>query len=82
MESIIETLYINLLRPQAADSPEYEKTYAEFSKMCDLIQEQYGLDFLDRLTALHGQLKCRSGEREFFLGFHAGVRLMLEVLET
>ena len=36
MESIIETLYINLSRPQAPDDPELEKTKEEYFKMCDI----------------------------------------------
>ena len=32
MDSIIETLYINLSRPQAPDDPELEKAKAEYKR--------------------------------------------------
>ena len=32
MDSIIETLYINLSRPQAPDDPELEKAKAEYNR--------------------------------------------------
>lgn len=80
MESIIETLYINLDRPQAPDDPERENAKEEYSKMCDLIQAQYGPDFLDRFTALRDRINSRNREREFSLGFRACARLMWEAL--
>lgn len=80
MESIIETLYINLPRPQAPDDPELEDTRAEYSKMCDTLKAQYGPDFLDRFTALRDRLNQRSWEQEFSFGFHTCARLMLEAL--
>lgn len=80
MESIIETLYINLNRPQAPDDPELEKIKQEFFSMNDLIARQYGLDFADRFTALHRRIVARGEKKEFSKGFHACARLMLEAL--
>lgn len=81
MESIIKTLYINIPRPQGPDDPELEKAKEEYFRMSDLISRQYGLDFLDRFTALRGRIDQRNWEREFSLGFQACARLMLEALE-
>ena len=80
MECIIETLYINLSRPQAPDDPELEKAKEEFFGMCDIIKAQYGLCFLDRLTALQSQIDGHRGEMDFSAGFRACARLMLEAL--
>ncbi len=80
MEPIIKTLYINLNRPQEPDDPEMENIKEEYSKMCDLIARQYGLDFVDRLAALRDRINQRSWEREFSNGFRACARLMLEAL--
>lgn len=81
MESIIETLYINLDRPQVLNHPEREKAKAEYLKMSDIIKAQYGPDFLDRMAALRQQIDGYCGEDEFCLGFRACARLMLEALE-
>ena len=81
MDSIIETLYINLPRPQAQDDLELEKAKEEYFQMSDLIARQYGLDFIDRFTALRERIDSRSREREFSVGFRTCARLMLEVLE-
>ena len=80
MESIIETLYINLSRPQAPDDPELEKTKEEYFKMCDILQAQYGPDFLDRFAALRQRIDGAGREAEFSRGFRACARLMLEAL--
>lgn len=80
MGSIIETLYINLDRPQAPNGPELEKVKGEYAKMCDIIQAQYGPDFLDRFEALWDQLNQRNWQTEFSLGFRACAQLMLETL--
>ena len=81
MESIIETLYINLDRPQVPDDLEREKAKEEYLKMSDIIKAQYGLDFLDRMSALRHQIDGFCGEAEFSLGFRACARQMLEALK-
>lgn len=81
MESIIETLYINLPRPQVPDDLELEKAKEEYLQMSDLIAKQYGLDFIDRFANLREQIDSQSREREFSLGFRTCARLMLEALE-
>ena len=80
MESIIETLYINLNRPQAPESPELEKDREEYFKMCEILKEQYGREFVDRMFALRRRIEGHHGEEEFSFGFQACARLMLEVL--
>ena len=49
--------------------------------MIDIIKAQYGLDFLDRMSALRHQIDGFCGEAEFSLGFRACARLMLEALK-
>lgn len=80
MESIIETLYINLDRPQAPDDPELEKAKQEYRKMSDILKAQYGLEFLDRMTALRQRIDGHSRWGEFSFGFCTCARLMLEML--
>ena len=80
MENIIETLYINLNRPQAPESPELEKDRKEYFKMCEILTEQYGLEFVDRMFALRRRIEGHHVEEEFSFGFQACARLMLEVL--
>jgi len=80
MESIIETLYINLPRPQAPDEPGMEELRREYDHMRDQITQQYGMDFVDRFTLLREQINQRNWEREFTFGFHACARLFLEAL--
>ncbi|MCI9566469.1 MAG: hypothetical protein HFF54_00825 [Lawsonibacter sp.] len=80
MERIIETLYINLNRPQAPDDPELEEIEREYSQLCDLFQAQYGTDLVDRFTALRDRIDRRDREREFSFGFRACARLLLEAL--
>ena len=80
MDSIIETLYINLSRPQAPDDPEPEKAKAEYLKMSDLLKAQYGPEFLDRMSGLRCQIDGNSGEEAFFLGFRTCAHLLLEAL--
>lgn len=82
MERIIETLYINLDRPQAPDDPERKKAIEEYPKMCDMIKAQYGPDFLDRMSALRQRIDRGGGEEEFSMGFRACARLMLEALRS
>ena len=77
MERIIETLYINLNRPQAPDDPELEEIKREYSQLCDLFQAQYGTDLVDRFTALRDRIDRRDREREFSFGFRACARLLL-----
>lgn len=78
MESIIETLYINLDRPQAPDDLESEKE--EYLKMCEMLQAQYGPEFVDRMFTLENRILGCRGEEEFSFGFRACARLMLEAL--
>ena len=80
MENIIETLYINLNRPQAPDDPELEKTKEEYSKMCDIIHAQYGLDFLDRFAELQDRIDGHHWMEDFTFGFQTCARLILESL--
>ena len=80
MERIIETLYINLNRPQVPDSPDLDRDKEKYSQMCDMLQAQYGTDFLDRFTALRDRISRQTQEREFSFGFRACARLILEVL--
>lgn len=80
MESIIETLYINLDRPQAPNDPELERDKEEYNKMCEMLKAQYGLEFLDRMFALENRICGCRGEEEFLFGFQTCARLMLEAL--
>ena len=80
MESILETLYINLNRPQVPDDPGRENAKEEYFKMCEILNAQYGPDFLDRMSALRAQIDRRSWETEFSFGFRTCARLMLEAL--
>ncbi|MCI8989922.1 MAG: hypothetical protein HFF59_03795 [Lawsonibacter sp.] len=48
--------------------------------MCDILQAQYGPDFLDRFAALRQRIDGAGREAEFSLGFRACARLMLEAL--
>lgn len=80
MESIIETLYINLDRPQVPDSLELEQAKEEYFKMSDIIKAQYGPEFLDRMSALRQKIDGCYGEEKFSLGFRACARLILEAL--
>lgn len=80
MNSIIETLYIDLDRPQAPYDPELEKAKEEYLKMSDMLKAQYGPEFLDRMSALRDRLDRRSWEQEFSFGFRACARLILEAL--
>ena len=80
MESILGTLYINLDRPQAPDDPERNQALEEYLKMSDIIQAQYGPDFLDRMSMLQQRMDGHCGEQEFALGFQTCARLMLEAL--
>ena len=65
MESIIETLYINLSRPQTPDDPELEKTKEEYFKMCDILQAQYGPDFWTALPPCASGLTAQAGRPNF-----------------
>lgn len=80
MESIIETLYINLDRPQVQEDPNLEQIKAEYDEMRELIAKQYGPDFMDRFTNLRDRLNERDWEREFSLGFRTCTRLLQEAL--
>lgn len=80
MESIIETLYINLDRPQAFDDLERKQAEEEYLRMSNLIKAQYGPDFLDRFTGLLMRMDRQDGESEFSSGFRACARLILEAL--
>jgi len=80
MESIIETLYTYLSRPQALDEPGMEELKKEYLQMCDQVTRQLGMEFVDRFTLLREQLNQRNWEREFTLGFRACARLMVEAL--
>ncbi len=82
MENIIETLYINLPRPQAPDDPGMEELQKEYDQMRDQITQQYGMEFMDRFTLLREQLNQRNWERECTFGFRACARLLLEALEV
>ncbi len=81
MESIIETLYIDLPRPQVPDDLDLEKIKEEYFKMSDMIAEHYGLEFMDRFTALRERISRHDQEMEFSFGFRTCARLMLEALE-
>ncbi|MCI9268766.1 MAG: hypothetical protein HFF40_07880 [Lawsonibacter sp.] len=48
--------------------------------MCDILQAQYGPDFLDRFAALRQRIDGAGREAEFSLGFRTCARLMLEAL--
>ena len=76
MERIIETLYINLNRPQAPDDPELEEIEREYSQLCDLFQAQYGTDLVDRFTALRDRIDRRDRECAFPFRLHPRARLM------
>lgn len=79
MESILETLYIYLSRPQAPDNLDAEKK--EYLEMSGQIAEQFGTDFMDRFAALRDKLNQWNWQKEFTFGFRTCARLMLELLE-
>lgn len=82
MESIIETLYNNLDRPQPLNDPELEKLKEEYSQMSNLIKSHYGVDFLDRYAALWTKINKDKPEEAFSAGFRTCARLMLEALRV
>jgi len=50
--------------------------------MCDLMTAHFGVDFIERYDTLRDQIRGNNSQREFFLGFKACARLMLEALEA
>ncbi len=80
MDDIIEKLYSEF-GARKDPRPEGEKeVLAEYSSMCDQVQNIFGLEFVDRMTLLKAELDRTDDITSFRQGVRLGARLALEFL--
>ena len=80
MDSILDELYESLPQPDSLRQEKKQALWKEYFPLCQRVQDAFGLEFVDRLTQLKGELDRQEDLSQFRRGFRLGVRLTLEAL--
>lgn len=77
-------ILLQLLHGDYHPTPFLTKKQVELSKQllpyCESVQRWFGLDFLDSMSELQGEISEISQENAFADGFRLGAQLMMEAL--
>ena len=80
MNNILEILYNELSQMESPDYPGRKNDVEEYLKMCNIIKQQHGTNFIDRLEELQRKRIGHDSMDAFLLGFRACAQLVREVL--
>ncbi len=79
MDDLLQRLYGEFGWGGEKEPENRKEILAEYQSMCDRIQSIFGLEFLDRLNRLRGDLDRGDELTDFRQGMRLGARLALEL---
>jgi len=79
MDELLQRLYGEFGWEGEKEPENRKQVLAEYKSMCEKIQTAFGLEFLDRLDRLRGDLDRGDELSDFRRGMRLGARLALEL---